>query len=130
MFRRTIALVAALLLPSALAAQTTPIDPQSPPMPAVETSPPPTIYATQPAPAAAAVIDVDRIVVGGLPQYDTDGIEGLSATEFGTWMAQLFANAGRPAPTGEYLAAAFEQTDVSKDGLIQSGELALFLRGG
>lgn len=129
MFRRTIALATALLLPSALAAQTTPDSPQRPPENVGETVPAPTIYATQPAPEAAPVIDIDRIVVAGFPQYDTDGVEGLSTTEFGTWMAQLFANARQSAPTVEYLTAAFEQTDVSKDGLIQSGELALFLRG-
>ena len=127
MFRPTAALM--LLLPAALAAQTTTGDPVIVPesvVPAV----PQTSYAVQPQPEAAPVIDVDRIVVAGFPGYDTDGVAGLSPTEFATWMAQLFATAGVAQPGPDYFAAAFEQTDISKDGVIQSGELAQFLRGG
>ena len=145
MLRLTAALT--LLLPAALFAQTTPDDPQTPPESFGTTVPAPTTYPTEPVPNAtqsnlytaqpspyttepAPVVDVDRIVVAGYPIYDTDGIPGLSPTEFASWMAQLFANAGQGVPVGDYLSMAFAQADVSKDGLIQQGELAQFLRGG
>lgn len=130
MLRPIAALV--LLLPSALAAQTAPNDPNSPPESFNTTVPAPTTFATEPTVypvERAPVIDVDRIVVLGFPTYDTDGLTGLSVNEFGTWMAQLFANARLSNPTGEYVAAAFSQTDVNADGVVGTGELALFLKG-
>ena len=81
-------------------------------------------------PAPAPVIDVDRIVVLDFPNYDKDGTAGLSVVEFGRWMTDLFANARQPAPTSDYVTAAFAQSDVDKDGVVSTGELAAFLKGG
>ncbi len=135
MFRPTLALIAATLPASALA-QTTPNDPTSPPENAIETAPAPTEMPKPPAiPAAPArtasvVVDPDRIVALEFPRYDTDGVPGLSPGEFTTWVAQLFANAGRTAPTPDYPTAAFAQADVNKDGVLEQGEFAAFLKGG
>ena len=80
--------------------------------------------------AVAPVIDVDRIVVLEFPSYDRDGLPGLSSTEFGQWVGVLFTNARQPTPSAEYLTAAFAQSDVSKDGVVSTGEFAAFLKGG
>lgn len=127
MLRLTTAFALAML-PATLVAQTTPNDPESPAESFGTTVPAPTTYATEPDPTP--VIDVDRLVVLGFPGYDSDGVGGLSIDEFGAWMTQLFANAGQPRPTGEYVTAAFAQTDTNKDGVVNTGELALFLKGG
>ena len=120
---------AALLMPAAVSAQTLPSVPQSSPEGLGTTAAAPTTYATQPL-DARPTIDVDRIVVAGFPTYDKDGVPGLSPAEFGQWMAQLFANAGQEIPVGDYLSLAFAQTDVTKDGTVEPGELTAFLRGG
>lgn len=121
------ALIAAALASPALA-QTTPNDPQSPPE-SVSTIPgAPTTAVAQS--DVVPVIDVDRIVVLGFPTYDRDGVPGLSVTEFGQWVSVLFTNARQSAPTAGYISAAFAQSDVSKDGVVSTGELAAFLKGG
>lgn len=121
-------LIVATALATPALAQTTPNDPQSPPESFSTTPGAPTTTSAQP--DETPVIDVDRIVVLGFPTYDRDGVPGLSVTEFGQWMSVLFANARQSAPSAEYTTAAFAQSDVDKDGVVSTGELAAFLKGG
>ena len=130
MIRPTLALLAAAL-PVAALAQTTPNDPTTPPESFGETVPVPTDPAVPTRSTTSSVIvDPDRITVLEFPRYDTDGVPGLSTQEFATWVTQLFANAGQPAPLPDYATAAFAQTDVNKDGVVGQGEFAAFLKGG
>ena len=153
MLRLTLATLAALSLPVAAQAQTVPNDPQTPPENFNQAAPPPTTAPSdsvpmdgttmpaQPQPSMTSplpgtvdvqpspVVDASRIIEGDWARYDTDGIAGLSQTEFSTWIAQLFANARTTPTTPDYYTVAFTQADVSKDGVIEKGEFLAFLQG-
>ena len=155
MLRLTLATLAALSLPAAAQAQTTPNDPQSPPESFNQTAAPPTTTPsdsvpmdsttppaqpqpsmTSPLPSTVDIdvqpspaVDASRVVEGDWARYDTDGVPGLSQTEFSTWIAQLFANARTTPSTPDYYPVAFTQADVSKDGVIEKGEFLAFLQG-
>lgn len=120
--------------PTTAPAESVPMSPSS--LPAQSTSAQPMPSMISPLPSTVdinvqpnVVVDASRIVEGDWTRYDTDGLSGLSQTEFSTWTAQLFANARTAPSTPDYYTVAFTQADVSKDSVIEKGELLAFLQG-